>query len=98
MNKILTVIESLSASVRDLKQAQASYRWATVVGVDPLRVRFDGDVEDLAASPVNLAGSLSAQARVRDARGKRRRGVWWRACGHGGVFRGRDRAYRVASL
>lgn len=46
-------------------QAQENvYRWATVTGVAPLEVRFDGDTDPLGIPPDSLAGSLDIGTRV----------------------------------
>lgn len=87
----MSALDYLMGQVAVLKakvDQAASYRWATVVGVDPLRVRFDGDVEDLAASPVNLAGPLVVGARVFVLTTGKRAYVTHAASGGGGVSGG----------
>lgn len=55
---------SVVAGLRDRLDAMPLFRWATVVGTQPLRVQLDGDTTPLSADPVNLAGVLSVEQRV----------------------------------
>lgn len=52
------------AGLRDRLDGMPLFRWATVVGVRPLRVHLDGDAGPLSADPVNLAGDLDRGKRV----------------------------------
>lgn len=52
------------AKIRHQLDQTASYRWASVTSVNPLRIRFDGESQVLPVSPVNLAGALQVGYRV----------------------------------
>lgn len=52
------------ARIRHQLDQTASYRWATVTNVNPLRIKFDGETQVLPVSPVNLAGALQVGYRV----------------------------------
>ena len=60
----LDYLMNVVAGLRDRLDAMPLFRWATVVGVRPLRVQLDGDTTPLSADPVNLAGDLVRGARV----------------------------------
>lgn len=60
----LDYLMSVVAGLRDRLDGMPLFRWATVVGVQPLRVQLDGDATPLSAAPVNLAGDLTRGARV----------------------------------
>lgn len=60
----LDYLMSVVAGLRDRLDAMPLFRWATVVGVRPLRVQLDGDETPLSADPVNLAGGLVRGSRV----------------------------------
>lgn len=60
----LDYLMNVVAGLRDRLDAMPLFRWATVVGVQPLRVQLDGDATPLSANPVNLAGNLVRGARV----------------------------------
>ena len=60
----LDYLMSVVAGLRDRLDAMPLFRWATVVGTQPLRVQLDGDTTPLAADPVNLAGTLLVGQRV----------------------------------
>lgn len=60
----LDYLMSVVAGLRDRLDAMPLFRWATVVGTQPLRVQLDGDATPLAADPVNLAGALLVGQRV----------------------------------
>jgi hypothetical protein len=47
------------------QQTDGNYRWATVTGNDPLRIRLDGDAVALPVTPENVSGrALAVGARV----------------------------------
>lgn len=60
LDYLMDVVAGLRARL-DLAPA---FRWAVVVGIDPLRVQLDGDTGPLSADPINLAGALTAGQRV----------------------------------
>lgn len=60
----LEYLMQVVAGLRDRLDGMPLFRWATVVGTDPLRVQLDGDATPLSADPVNLAGALSVGQRV----------------------------------
>lgn len=60
----LDYLMNVVAGLRDRLDAAPLFRWATVVGTNPLRVQLDGDGGPLSADPVNLAGGLARGARV----------------------------------
>ena len=41
-----------------------TFRWATVTGASPLRIRFDGDSSPTAATPTSIAGPVGVGDRV----------------------------------
>lgn len=53
------------AKLKAAVDAIASWRWATVTSVDPLRVTPDGDTSPLAEAPDTLVAGLSEGDRVR---------------------------------
>lgn len=60
----LDYLMNVVAGLRDRLDAMPLFRWATVVGTQPLRLQLDGDTTPLSADPVNLAGDLVRGARV----------------------------------
>nr|DAV64865.1 MAG TPA: tail collar domain [Caudoviricetes sp.] len=52
------------AGLRDRLEGMPLFRWATVVGTNPLRVQLDGDPTPLSADPVNLTGDRVRGERV----------------------------------
>ncbi|MBB6333631.1 phage tail protein [Schaalia hyovaginalis] len=52
------------AQVKARAESAASYRWATVTSVRPLRLLFDGEQTPVLREPVNLVGPLEAGQRV----------------------------------
>lgn len=60
----LDYLMNVVAGLRDRLDGMPIFRWATVVGTNPLRVQLDGDPGPLSADPVNLAGVLSIGQRV----------------------------------
>lgn len=60
----LDYLMNVVAGLRDRLEGMPLFRWATVVGTDPLRVQLDGDATPLSADPVNLAGDLGRGVRV----------------------------------
>lgn len=45
-------------------QQESTFRWATVKGLSPLTIRFDGDTQDFGASPDSLVSGMVANDRV----------------------------------
>ena len=60
----LDYLMNVVAGLRSRLDLAPVFRWAVVVGTDPLRVQLDGDATPLAADPINFAGDLKAGRRV----------------------------------
>lgn len=60
----LGYIMGVVAGVRSRLDLMPVFRWAAVVGTNPLRVQMDGDATPLSADPINFAGDLKPAARV----------------------------------
>lgn len=60
----LDYLMNVVAGLRARLDLAPVFRWAVVVGIDPLRVQLDGDTGPLSADPINLAGALTAGQRV----------------------------------
>lgn len=60
----LDYLMSVVAGLRDRLDGMPLFRWATVVGTEPLRVQLDGDIGPLSAEPVNLTGDRVRGERV----------------------------------
>ena len=58
MNDELDFLLERPAAPRD------TFRWATVTGTSPLRIRFDGDTAPTAATPTSIAGPVGVGDRV----------------------------------
>lgn len=52
------------AHVKARAESAASYRWATITSIRPLRLLFDGEQTPVLREPVNLVGPLEAGQRV----------------------------------
>lgn len=51
-------------SLKDRTKRQPKFRWGTITGTSPLRVRLDGDDQALAGKPATTAGGLATGQRV----------------------------------
>lgn len=60
----LNYVMDVVAGMRQRLDLMPVFRWAAVVGTNPLRVQMDGDATPLSADPVNFAGDLKAGSRV----------------------------------
>lgn len=60
----LGYLMSVVAGLRSRLDLAPVFRWAVVVGTDPLRVQLDGDTTPLSADPINFAGDLKTGRRV----------------------------------
>lgn len=65
MSDATSYLVSQVAKVKAAVDAMASWRWATVTSVDPLRVTPDGDTSPLAEAPDTLVAGLGEGDRVR---------------------------------
>lgn len=65
MSDATSYLVSQVAKLKSAVDAMASWRWATVTSVDPLRVTPDGDTSPLAEAPDTLVGGLGEGDRVR---------------------------------
>ena len=65
MSDATSYLVSQVAKLKATVDAVASWRWATVTSVDPLRVMPDGDTSPLAEAPDTLIGGLVVGDRVR---------------------------------
>lgn len=65
MSDATSYLVSQVAKLKAAVDAMASWRWATVTSVDPLRVTPDGDTSPLAEAPDTLTAGLSVGDRVR---------------------------------
>lgn len=61
MEYVMSVLKRILAALEGI----ASWRWATVTSVDPLRITPDGDTSPMAEAPDTLVGGLTAGERVR---------------------------------
>lgn len=59
-DNLLRFIESLVAKIA----AKPEFRWATVTGVKPLRIRLDGDEEPLEGKPSTVVRGLAVGERI----------------------------------
>lgn len=60
----LDYIMDVVAGLRSRLDLMPVFRWAAVVGTNPLRVQMDGDATPLSADPINFAGDLKPGGRV----------------------------------
>jgi phage tail collar len=60
----LEYMMNVVAGLRSRLDLMPVFRWAVVVGTDPLRVQLDGDATPLSADPINFAGDLKTGRRV----------------------------------
>lgn len=60
----LDYLVDVLAGMRQRLDLMPVFRWAAVVGTNPLRVQMDGDATPLSADPINFAGDLKPAARV----------------------------------
>ena len=60
----LDYIMDVVAGLRSRLDLMPVFRWAAVVGTNPLRVQMDGDATPLSADPTNFAGDLKPGGRV----------------------------------
>lgn len=60
----LGYIMGVVAGVRSRLDLMPVFRWAVVIGTDPLRVQMDGDATPISADPINFAGDLKPGGRV----------------------------------
>lgn len=60
----LDYLMNVVAGLRQRLDLAPVFRWAVVVGIDPLRVQLDGDATPLSADPINFAGDLKTGRRV----------------------------------
>lgn len=60
----LDYVMDVVAGLRSRLDLMPVFRWAVVIGPDPLRVQMDGDATPLSADPINFAGDLKPAARV----------------------------------
>lgn len=60
----LEYMMNVVAGLRSRLDLMPVFRWAVVVGTDPLRVQLDGDATPLSADPINFAGDLRTGRRV----------------------------------
>lgn len=65
MSDAMSYLVSQVAKMKAAVDAIASWRWATVTSVDPLRVTPDGDTSPLPEAPDTLVGGLMVGDRVR---------------------------------
>lgn len=65
MSDAMSYLVSQVAKMKAAVDAMASWRWATVTSVDPLRVTPDGDTSPLAEAPDTLVAGLGEGDRVR---------------------------------
>ncbi|WP_115728241.1 phage tail protein [Actinomyces culturomici] len=82
----MTTLDYLMGTVARLKalvEQVPSYRWATVVQGDPLRILLDGDTEPMRGTPENVAGPLALGQRVLVTASRRRVYVIGRSGGMG---------------
>ena len=82
----MTTLHYLMGTVARLKalvDQVPSYRWATVVQADPLRILLDGDTEPMRGTPENIAGPLAVGQRVLVTASRRRVYVIGRSGGMG---------------
>lgn len=60
----LDYVMDVVAGLRSRLDLIPVFRWAVVIGTDPLRVQMDGDATPLSADPINFAGDLKPASRV----------------------------------
>lgn len=60
----LDYVMNVVAGLRSRLDLMPVFRWAAVVGTNPLRVQMDGDATPLSADPTNFAGDLKPASRV----------------------------------
>lgn len=60
----LDYVMDVVAGLRSRLDLMPVFRWAVVIGTDPLRVQMDGDATPLSADPINFAGDLKPGGRV----------------------------------
>ena len=60
----LDYLVDVLAGMRQRLDLLPVFRWAAVVGTNPLRVQMDGDATPLSADPINFAGDLKTGGRV----------------------------------
>lgn len=60
----LDYVMDVVAGLRSRLDLMPVFRWAVVIGTDPLRVQMDGDATPLSADPINFAGDLKPASRV----------------------------------
>lgn len=60
----LSYVMDVVAGLRSRLDLMPVFRWAVVIGTDPLRVQMDGDAAPLSADPINFAGDLKPDGRV----------------------------------
>ena len=81
MSDATSYLVSKVAKVKATVDAMASWRWATVTSMDPLRVMPDGDTSPLAEAPDTLASDFGVGDRVRLVTVARRALILGRASG-----------------